>query len=180
MVASAKSPSQIVDGECHALLSAMQQYHNSVQADVGISLALFYPKDLSVPSFFQYGSAGPNEPITPTTVYCIGSVTKVFTATLAAYLDVQNIIPDLQTPVGPFLVNDACSPSTVSGQYWSTASFVDFATQTSGMPDEANGPYADQLFGGNLHRATSSHGGTPTRVLSPATRVTGSTRARGS
>jgi beta-lactamase class C len=143
-----RSPSQIVDYECNALLSAMQKYHTGAEANVGISLALFYPNDPGVPSFFHYGSAGPDEPITPKTIYGIGSVTKVFTGTLAAYLNVQNIIPDLRTPVGPFLVNSACSPGTVSGQYWNTANVLDFATQTSGLPDEANGAYADQLFGG--------------------------------
>src|SRR5262249_26477721 len=74
----------------------------------------------NVPNVFHYGCARPNEPITSKTIYGIGSVTKVSTATLAAYLM----------------------------QYWNTQRFSDFATQTSGMPDEANGPRADQLFGG--------------------------------
>jgi len=135
----------IVDSQCDALLEKLQAGHSG--ADVGISVALYYPGDPDVPSFFQYGSAGPGIEFNAGTVYAIGSVTKVFTATLTAYLNVQGLIGALDTtPVGPFLSNSECSPSGPSGAYWDAATFAQFATQTSGMPDEANGPYSIQLF----------------------------------
>ena len=135
----------IVNSHCGTLLKALQTRHPG--ADVGISVALYYPANPSVPSFFKYGSAGPGIKITPETVYAIGSVTKVFTAALAAYLSVRQIIGGLDaTLVEEYLSNAACDPPAVSGSYWSGVTFAQFATQTSGMPDEANGPYSDQLF----------------------------------
>ena len=135
----------IVDSNCDKLLKLMKTAHPN--SDVGISVALYYPGDTSVPGFFKYGLAGPGIEITNETVYAIGSVTKVFTATLAAYLNVKNIIGALdQTLVGQYLTNGNCKPSGVSGSYWNNVTFAEFATQTSGMPDEANGPYSNQLF----------------------------------
>ena len=128
----------IVDSNCNTLLQEMQNAHPD--SDVGISVALYYPGDTGVPGFFKYGSAGPGIEITNETVYAIGSVTKVFTASLASYLNVQNMIGELdQTLVSQYL-------SGVSGSYWNKATFAQFATQTSGMPDEANGRYSVQLF----------------------------------
>lgn len=138
----------IVDSKCRILLKEMQHAHNK---DVGISVALYYPGNTDVPTFFKYGSAGPGIEITDETVYAIGSVTKVFTATLASYLNVKNIIGALdQTTVSQYLRNLSCTPTGVSGSYWDEVTFADFATQTSGMPDEANGPYAEQLFADEL------------------------------
>ena len=141
------SVQSIIDSNCNGLLTKMQDGHTG--ADVGISVALYYPNDSGIPSFFQYGWAGPNEVITSETVYAIGSVTKVFTASLAAYLSVTGVIGDLGlTPIAPYLLG-----VSGSGPYWDGweglepgVSFAQFATQTSGMPDEANGPYGDQLF----------------------------------
>jgi beta-lactamase class C len=145
MTTSSLTVQEIVDSHCHRLLTAMKAHHG--KADVGISVALFYPGNPEVPNFFKYGSAGPGIDITAGTVYAIGSVTKLFTATLAAYLSAQAVIGELgQTLVGPFLANAGCTPSALSGSYWKEATFAQFATQTSGMPDEANGPYSDQLF----------------------------------
>jgi len=135
----------IVDSNCGKLLQEMQQAHPN--SDVGISVALYYPGNTDVPGFFKYGLAGPGIEITNETVYAMGSVTKVFTASLASYLNVQKIIGELdQTLVGQYLANKDCSQSDVSGSYWNSATFAQFATQTSGMPDEANGRYSVQLF----------------------------------
>ena len=135
----------IVDSNCGNLLNALNNAHPN--SDVGISVALYYPGDTSVPSFFKYGLAGPGIEITNQTVFALGSVTKVFTASLAAYLSVKNIIGGLQqTLVAKYLTNNDCSSSGVSGSYWNEATFAQFATQTSGMPDEANGRYSEQLF----------------------------------
>lgn len=129
----------IVDTNCNTLLKKMQTDNPKVDADIGISVALYYPKDSTVPGFCKYGSAGPNIDITPETVYGLGSLTKVFTAALAAYLSEQGKIGDLNaTLVGPYL--------PVSGPYWEKVTFEQFATQTSGMPRVADGPYANQLF----------------------------------
>src|ERR1051325_10570545 len=135
----------IVDSNCGTLLKQMQQAH--LNSDVGISVALYYPGNTGVPGFFKYGLAGPGIEITDETVYAIGSVTKVFTATLAAYLNVKNVIDELdRTLVGKYLTNSDCQPAGVSGSYWNEVTFAQFATQTSGMPDEANGRYSEQLF----------------------------------
>ncbi len=143
---TAQSVQTIVASNCGILLEEMREAHPN--SDVGVSIALYYPGNTGVPSFFGFGSAGPGIEITNETVYAIGSVTKVFTATLAAYLNVKNIIGALdQTLVGQYLANAICDPSGVSGSYWNEVTFAQFATQTSGMPDEANGPYSVQLFG---------------------------------
>lgn len=135
----------IVDSNCGTLLKAMQNAHPS--SDVGVSVALYYPGNTAVPGFFKYGSAGPGIDITNETVYGIGSVTKLFTASLAAYLNVKTIIGELdKTLVSQYLANANCTPSGVSGSYWNEVTFAQFATQTSGMPDEADGPYSKQLF----------------------------------
>ena len=135
----------IVNSNCETLLTEMQKAHPNL--DVGISVALYYPSDNTVPDFFGYGSAGPGVDITNETVYAMGSVTKVFTSSLASYLNVEKIIGELdQTTVAQYLVNKDCSSSGVSGSYWDEVTFADFATQTSGMPDSANGRYSVQLF----------------------------------
>jgi CubicO group peptidase (beta-lactamase class C family) len=137
-----------VSSNCNALLTAMQSHHAG--GDVGISVALFYPGNPDVLPFFGFGSAGPKSTLTADTIYAIGSVTKVFTASLAAYLNVQKVIGDLrEAQIGSYLSNPACNPSGVSGSYWTRSTgltFARLATQTSGMPDEANGAYSEQLF----------------------------------
>ena len=139
----------IVDTQCGELLTNMQKAQGNTE--VGISVALYYPGNTDVPGFFKYGSAGPNIDITNQTIYAIGSVTKVFTASLASYLNVKNIIGALdQTTVKQYLINLSCTPTGVFGDYWDEVTFADFATQTSGMPDEANGPYSEQLFADEL------------------------------
>lgn len=60
------------------------------------------------------------------------------------------MIGSLYDPVKPYLSNPQCNPSGVSGAYWYGVTFWDFATQTSGMPRYADGPYANQLFADDL------------------------------
>jgi CubicO group peptidase (beta-lactamase class C family) len=135
----------IVNSNCGALLKQLQTDHPN--EGVGISVALYYPRNPDVPNFFSYGSAGPGINITPKTVYGIGSVTKVFTSALAAYLSVREMIGELdKTLAGTYLSNVGCNPSGVSGDYWKKLTFAQLATQTSGMPDEAPGLHSDQLF----------------------------------
>ena len=149
MADTSSAVKSIVNSSCDTLLKDLQVRHPG--ADVGISVALFYPGNSEVPEFFGYGTARRGGArVTAETVYAIGSVTKVFTASLAAYLNVQGAIGALdQTPVGPYLSNAGCDPSGVSGPYWSGSAgltFARLATQTSGMPDESNGHYSAQLF----------------------------------
>lgn len=145
MTDTTQTVQQIVNSHCVKLLNEMKHAHPN--SDVGISVALYYPGNTDVPGFFKYGLAGPGIEITNETVYAIGSVTKVFTAALAAYLNVKKIIGALdKTLVGQYLTNTNCDPSGVSGSYWNEVTFAQFATQTSGMPDEANGRYSVQLF----------------------------------
>ena len=145
MSGSAKYVKQVVDDTCGDLLLAMQ---NNFRGDaVGVSLALYYPGNTAVPPFFGYGLSAPNQGVTENTVYAIGSVTKVFTATLAAYLVQQGTIGNLgTTTVAPYLGNPMCDPWGVAGDYWSEVTFADFATQTSGMPDEAPQHISSALF----------------------------------
>jgi beta-lactamase class C len=147
MAGTTSAVESIINSHCEALLKEMQDQHS--EADVGISVALFYPGNSDVPGFFGYGAAGPNSKPTTDTVYAIGSVTKVFTASLAAYLDVTQVIDLGTTQVSSYLSNSSCTTSGVSGTYWTGSAgltFEQLATQTSGMPDEANGPYSEQLF----------------------------------
>jgi CubicO group peptidase (beta-lactamase class C family) len=150
MAGTAADIKQIVDHHCNHLLTAMRDGHSG--ADVGISVALYFPDDPDVPGFFGYGAAGPGLVPAADTVYAIGSVSKVFTASLAAWLSVEGLLGELdQTQVAPYLSNPGCDPEGVSGAYWdgpSGLTFARLATQTSGMPDEANGHYSAQLFSG--------------------------------
>lgn len=124
---------QIMDAECNGLLNRMCSGANKPLADqMGISVALFYPGDSSIPTFYRYGNAGPKQEITDSTVFAMGSVTKAFTATIAAILSAQNVIDPIgEALVGPYfpLINQPSS-------YWDAVTFLDFATQTSGMPDK--------------------------------------------
>lgn len=146
MSASASAVQEIVDSHCKKLLHRLQKECQG--AAVGISVALYYPGNPAVTGFFPYGQAAPGVAITPDTVYAIGSVTKLFSATLAAYLQVKNVIDLKTTPVGPYLFNTGCQTPKVSGSYWDQVPFLAFATHTSGMPDEATrlGPYSTPLF----------------------------------
>ena len=114
MTENASTVQGIVNSNYSSLLEKMQQAHPD--ADVGISVALYYPGHPAVPGFFRYGSTGKDIEITAETVFGLGSVTKVFTAALAAYLAVEGMIGRLgETLVGPYLSNAACKPSGVTG-----------------------------------------------------------------
>src|SRR2546423_15292714 len=97
----------IVDSNCGKLLQEMKKAHPD--SDVGVSVALYYPGNTGVPGFFKYGLAGPGIEVTNETVYAIGSVTKLLTATLGAYLNVENINGPLDpTLAGQHLANSHC------------------------------------------------------------------------
>ncbi len=137
---------QIVHVQCRRLLKSMRRSINSPLADeLGISVALFYPGDQGIRKFYKYGKAGPDQKITESTVFALGSVTKAFTAILTAILQVKNVIGPMENAlVAPYFpVINQPSP------YWDTATFLDFATHTSGMPDKSpDGQPSVKLFDG--------------------------------
>ena len=66
MSASASAVQTIVDTNCNTLYGEFQQAHPG--AAVGISVALYYPGNTSVPGFRPYGEAAPGTAITADTV----------------------------------------------------------------------------------------------------------------
>lgn len=149
MTGTTSQVEHIVNHYCRKFLTEIKSY-NEFNA-VGIAVALYYPNNPDVPAFFHYGLSAPDQGVTRDTIYSLGSVTKVFTSTLASYLTVTGVIPALdQALAGPYLSNASCRPSVVSGAYWENATFFQFGTQTSGMPDKSEGYYADQLFSNAL------------------------------
>lgn len=138
---------QALDQACRSLLSQMQQ--GGTRPYVGIAAALYYPADPSVPAFFPYGWAAKGQRITPDTIFAIGSVTKVFTATLASHLQVTKVLPSLDFSVAPYLANPECTPSGVPKKgYLGTVTFSNLATQTSGMGRTAPHSPSVPLFDG--------------------------------
>ncbi len=68
----------------------------------GVAVALYHPRQPPVQRFYHHGEARPQEAVTENTIFCIGSVTKVFTATLLALL--RGPEPEnLKVPVGRYL-----------------------------------------------------------------------------
>lgn len=93
-----------------------------------------------------YGKAGPGRRLDASSVFEIGSITKVFTATLLSDM-VQRGEVKLDDPVARFLPKTVAVPARAGRQI----KLVDLATQTSGLPrlptnlrlaNPAN-PYAD-------------------------------------
>ncbi len=144
------TPSQIqttIDKACGSLLSQMRQ--SGKRPYVGIAAALYYPADPTVPAFYPFGWARKGQRITADTVFAIGSVTKVFTATLASHLQVTKIVPSLDSSVAPYLVSPECTPPRVPKKgYMGTVTFSNLATQTSGMGRTAPHSPSVPLFDG--------------------------------
>lgn len=72
----------------------------------------------------------------PKTAYHVASVTKVFTATLAAVLDEEGVL-NLDDPVAKYLPNNVVITSSPNG---SAITLRQLATHTSGLPRGVNGP----------------------------------------
>jgi CubicO group peptidase (beta-lactamase class C family) len=72
-----------------------------------------------------------HRPANPASIYAIGSVTKVFTATLLMILNQEGRI-DLNTPAGSFLRSGSLGPLDPSAT--PPISVLDLATHTSGLP----------------------------------------------
>ena len=120
MTGTTSQVEHIVNHYCRKFLTEIKSY-NEFNA-VGIAVALYYPNNPDVPAFFHYGLSAPDQGVTRDTIYSLGSVTKVFTSTLASYLTVTGVIPALdQALSGPYLSNASCRPSVVSGAYWENA-----------------------------------------------------------
>jgi CubicO group peptidase (beta-lactamase class C family) len=92
----------------------------------GAIIGIHCPLLPTLPAFYWHGAAGPNISISPDTVYCIGSCTKTFTATLAAWLQTGCSFP-LSNTVGN-LVGVTGNPNMAAMTLFS------LATHTSGMP----------------------------------------------
>ncbi|WP_342710947.1 serine hydrolase domain-containing protein [Bradyrhizobium sp. B124] len=104
-----------------------------------------YPKGLSgVP-----GSSPTPFAVTTDTVFEIGSVTKVFTSTLLA-VAVKAGGPSLDDAIGPYLnAGHNLSPNPIGTPVLDAIQLVQFATHTSGMPEQPGDGltgYSQQLF----------------------------------
>lgn len=104
-----------------------------------------YPKGLSGVA----GSSPAPFAVTTDTVFEIGSVTKVFTSTLLA-VAIEAGGPFLDDPIGPYLnAGNHFSPNPVGTPVLDAITLQQFATHTSGMPEQPGGGltgYSQQLF----------------------------------
>lgn len=94
------------------------------------------------------GSTPPPFAVTVDTVFELGSVTKVFTATLLA-VAVKAGAATLEDPVGGWLNHDGgISPDPVGSDVLKAIQLQQFATHTSGMPEQPDGvsDYSQPLF----------------------------------
>ncbi|WP_431017291.1 serine hydrolase domain-containing protein [Bradyrhizobium pachyrhizi] len=101
-----------------------------------------YPKGLSGVA----GSSPAPFSVTTDTVFEIGSVTKVFTSTLLA-VAVKAGGPSLDDTIGPYL--NLFSANAVGTPVLDAIQLVQFATHTSGMPEQPGDGltgYSEQLF----------------------------------
>jgi len=103
----------------------------------GLAVALIYDGQQY---FYNFGVENivSNDPVSKETIFELGSVTKVFTAIMAAFkmssldwsVPITNFLP------GPFGLSPGLQDVTIS----------QLVTHTSGMPEDAAGKSANQLF----------------------------------
>ena len=109
--------------------------------ECGIAVGLSSPAAPGLPPYAVQGTASPGVGVTPSTIFCIGSCSKTFTATLAAWLQTGCDLP-IDTSVATFL-NIPDNPAIGS------INLFQLATHTSGMPPDGGPPEAAvNLFSG--------------------------------
>lgn len=120
------------------------------QEGPGVAVALYYQgRDL----YYHWGSvptrgSGPTAPVSRDMVFEIGSMTKAFTATLAAYESLYGTPTFLTDPVSKYLPV-TLPPPTPQRYQLSDVTALNLATHTSGMPDNAPGRAGHELFAGD-------------------------------
>jgi CubicO group peptidase (beta-lactamase class C family) len=122
----------IIDKQATALKEALDA---STGAQCGVAVAFYYPGNSVIPSFYCYGSANSaGDPVTKTTIFAIGSVTKTFTATLLAnaVLATGSKVALNQTVTDYLPAN--VKPSTTLQKI----TLLEVATHTSGMPESVS------------------------------------------
>ena len=104
----------------------------------GVAVALYADGQ---DGFFPFGHASlaTQQPVTADTIFGIGSVTKVFTATLLAY-QAGTGAKRLTDPLPGYLPADVTNPALEA------VTLEMLATHTSGFPRDGGGPAADALF----------------------------------
>lgn len=111
----------------------------------GLSIAAYYAGQ---PHYFSFGVANraTQQPITPHTIFEIGSVTKTFTATVLS-MQIQNGKIKLNDPIGPYL-----PPALqIQNKPINQITFEQLATHTAGLPTDPSNfvpqqPYGTQEF----------------------------------
>jgi CubicO group peptidase (beta-lactamase class C family) len=131
MTVSPDAIKKIIDTEVAALRAKLP-------ADGGVAVSLYYPANPEVQAIYVYGQANATTAVAPDTIFAIGSVTKTFTATLAAWLCYTNQLTSLEVTVANYLPgtsdqNPSLQPIT----------FFNLATQTSGFPRDDSATGAD-------------------------------------
>jgi CubicO group peptidase (beta-lactamase class C family) len=114
--------------------------------DSGVAVSLYFPANPAVPPIYPYGQANATTGVAADTIFAIGSVTKTFTATLAAWLDDSNQLSGLGVSVADYLGGTSKQNCTLQ-----PITFFNLATQTSGFArdDSATGKDpAKNLFDG--------------------------------
>ncbi len=143
IVATAQLPAQVVVPTDSAI-RAILQGRVDTKRTVGIVAATL---DHGRQAIYTAGSSGaPGVALDGNTVYEIGSITKVFTASLLAEMVARGEVR-LDDPVATYLPNSVRVPSRNGKRI----TLLDLATQTSGLPRlptnltpaDNNNPYAD-------------------------------------
>jgi len=129
-----------------AIISKLVQSYRDSTGTPGVAVALYYQQR---GSFFPFGYANKDtkQLVTEDMIFGIGSVTKVFTATLLASQLPCAGAPQpperskqLDDPVAKYL------PSTVTNPQLQAVTLRTLATHTAGFPNEGGGPVSVQLF----------------------------------
>lgn len=105
----------------------------------GLAIALY---DHGKPQYFMYGiaNATTGKPVTNSTIFEIGSVTKTFTTTLLA-MQVEAGKIKLNDAIGPYL------PTTVQNEIVKQITFEQLATHTASLPKIPPGYSPDGSYG---------------------------------
>jgi CubicO group peptidase (beta-lactamase class C family) len=115
----------------------MEELMKKVPPGSGVSTAFYCPSHPHVKKYYSYGRANDQADMSEHAIICIGSTTKVFTASLISYLHIMDKVGPLDRALVKKHLPDVKSDRMT---------LLQLATHTSGMPENSPGNQGVYLF----------------------------------